>query len=228
MSCLLVFDLDGTLIDSKRDLADSTNEVLVSYGAAPLPADDIAAMVGEGARVLVERALVAAGVDEPVAEALGRFRQVYSRRLTAHTRPYDGIVELIARLAARARLAVLSNKPEAPTTQLLEALSLTPYFRWVIGGDSSFPRKPDPTSLRYLMGVAHVSRAETLFVGDSMIDVATARRAGVEVCVALYGFGHARGDLDLEPTDLRANDTPALGAAIEAWLDRAEASAAPE
>jgi len=223
MSHLLVFDLDGTLIDSRRDLADSTNDVLESYGANPLPTERIISMVGEGARVLVARALEAAGLEAPVPEALDRFRIAYDRRLVLHTRPYDGIPELLDQLAGRALLAVLTNKPEAPTLRLLEAFSLRPRFRWVIGGDSTFPRKPEPAGLDHLITRAGVSRAGVLLVGDSMIDVHTARRAGVRLCAALYGFGRARGDLVLDPADLRAGNPWELATVLEAWLASAGA-----
>lgn len=218
---LVVFDLDGTLIDSKQDLADSTNAVIASYGAAPLPVEQVAALVGEGARVLVTRALQAAGLDAEASasEALNRFRQAYAERMTRATRPYEGIVGVVQQTATRAHLAVLSNKPDAPTHQLLDAFALARYFRWVIGGDSTFPRKPDPAGLRYIMGEAEATPEETLFVGDSMIDIQTGRNAGVRVCVALYGFGKARGDLALEPNDLSAADSVVLGDVIRVWLD---------
>ena len=218
MSHLLVFDLDGTLIDSRRDLADSTNDVLESYGADALPVERITSMVGEGARVLVARALEAAGLDAPVPEALDRFRLAYDRRLVQHTRPYEGIPELLDHLAGRALLAVLTNKPEAPTERLLEAFSLRSRFRWVIGGDSTFLRKPDPAGLDHLIARAGVPRARVLFVGDSMIDVDTARRAGVRLCAVLYGFGRARGDLVLDPADLRADSPRELATVLETWL----------
>lgn len=218
MSHLLVFDLDGTLIDSRRDLADSTNDVLESYGADALPVERITSMIGEGARVLVARALEAAGLDAPVPEALDRFRLAYDRRLVQHTRPYEGIPELLDHLAGRALLAVLTNKPEAPTERLLEAFSLRSRFRWVIGGDSTFLRKPDPAGLDHLIARAGVPRARVLFVGDSMIDVDTARRAGVRLCAVLYGFGRARGDLVLDPADLRADSPRELATVLETWL----------
>jgi phosphoglycolate phosphatase len=216
---LIVFDLDGTLIDSRRDLADSTNEMLETYGAPGLAEDEVAAMVGDGARVLVERALGAAGVAAPVPEALSRFREIYSRRLVAFTRPYDGIVETLQDAATRAHLAVLTNKPETPTLQLLDAFDLARYFRWVIGGDSTFPRKPDPAGLRYLIDEARAAPGSALFVGDSMIDVRTARNAGVAICVALYGFGKARGDLELQDADLRASTPSALTGVLLDWLE---------
>src|ERR1043165_4483525 len=139
---LVVFDLDGTLVDSRRDLAESTNEMLESYGAPALPVDDVARMVGEGAKVLVERALAASGLDPHEPDALTRFREIYDRRLLIHTRPYDGIETAVRKISQTATLAVLTNKPEAPSRRLLDAFKLASYFPSVIGGDSGPPRKP--------------------------------------------------------------------------------------
>jgi phosphoglycolate phosphatase len=197
---LIVFDLDGTLVDSRLDLAESTNEMLGTYGAPALPVDRVAMMVGEGARKLVERALGAAGLDAAEPEALARFLEIYGRRLLVHTRPYEGIAEALERLNA-ASLAVLTNKPGELTRRLLEAFDLARHFSQVIGGDSPWGRKPDPTGLRALMQGAGVPAADTWLVGDSMIDVETARRAGTRMCVVLYGFGHLRGELVLDGTE---------------------------
>ncbi len=201
---LIVFDLDGTLIDSQRDLAESTNEMLESYGGRALPLDAVAGMVGEGAKLLVTRALSAVGLDPNVDEALARFRAIYDRRLTVHTRPYPGVREMIRDLAGHARLSVLTNKPEASARRLLAAFDLTPHIAAVVGGDSGFARKPDPAGLQHLIESGGGDTAATLFVGDSMIDVETARRAGVRLCVALYGFGNLRGDLTLNGEELLA------------------------
>lgn len=198
---LVVFDLDGTLIDSSRDLAESTNELLETYGAPELPFEVVIGFVGEGAKVLVQRALARAQVDAPESEALDRFRTIYDRRLLNHTRPYDGIAQVVQWAAGVAPLAVLTNKPGAPTGRLLEALGLAPHFRWVVGGDAAFPRKPDPAALRYLMEQAGVTPEQTIVVGDSMVDIRTARNAGVRVVVALYGFGHFRGEGGLDTAD---------------------------
>ncbi len=199
---LIVFDLDGTLVDSRRDLADSTNDVLESYGAAPLSMDAVTAMVGEGAKVLVERALRSAGLDPAEPDALRRFRDFYDRRLLNHTRPYDGIPEVVASLGRDGHtLAVLTNKPQAPSERLLAALDLAPHFRHVVGGDTALPRKPDPAGLLDLMRREGAAPDATWLVGDSMIDVETARRAGVHLCVALYGFGQARGELRLDESE---------------------------
>jgi phosphoglycolate phosphatase len=201
---LIVLDLDGTLIDSQRDLADSTNEMLESYGGTALPLDSVAAMVGEGARTLVARALTKAALEPDVDEALARFRAIYDRRLLQCTRPYSGVPEMMRDLAGHARLSVLTNKPEAPARRLLDAFGLSPLIADVVGGDSGFARKPDPAGLRHLIDVARSDPGSTLFVGDSMIDVETGRRAGVRVCVAMYGFGNLRGDLTLAGDELLA------------------------
>ncbi len=219
MSLLVVFDLDGTLIDSERDLADSANELLVGYGAEPLAVEAVAAMVGSGARKLVERALEARGLQVPVDEALERFLETYDSRLVVHTRPYPGVVAAVGDLSPRARLAVLTNKPEKPTRRLLDAFELSAHFTWVIGGDGRFPRKPDPSGLEFLMREAAVSPAATLMIGDSVIDVDTARRAGAGVCLARYGFGSRRGGIEIAAGDLIVEDPRDLAGVVAGFLE---------
>jgi len=200
----MVFDLDGTLIDSRRDLAESTNEMLATYGAPALSIDRVGMMIGEGAKKLVQRALAASGLDPAEPEALARFREIYDRRLLLHTRPYPGVPEMIAQARTLGPLAVLTNKPEEPTRTLLNAFDLSSSFRRVIGGDSSFPRKPDPTGLRALMAEFESTPETTWLVGDSMVDVETARRASTRLCVVLYGFGQLRGELVLDGRESQA------------------------
>jgi phosphoglycolate phosphatase len=219
---LIVFDLDGTLVDSSLDLANSTNEMLESYGVSALPVDVVTGMVGEGAKVLVERALAASGLDPARSDALERFRTIYDRRLLEQTRPYDGIASVVCAARQRARLGVLTNKPESPTRRLLDAFGWTSAFTWVIGGDSGFPRKPDPAGMRHLRAEASAAAAETLLVGDSMIDVETARRAGVTICVARYGFGHLRGELVLRGDEIIARQPADVGTAIEQFFKSRE------
>lgn len=189
MRRLIVFDLDGTLIDSRRDLADATNALVVELGAAPLPVDVVAGMVGEGAALLVRRALAAAGLNPETPGALERFLRHYDRRLLAHTRPYDGILAALGALKTVGTLAVLTNKPGAATAKILDALGLAPYFDHVIGGDTPHGRKPDPAGLLHLVRDAGASPASTVLVGDSPIDRETARRAATRVCLVRYGFG---------------------------------------
>ena len=187
---LFVFDLDGTLVDSLRDLADSANELLVSCGGAPLSLNAVGRMVGEGAATLVARVFAAGGVSEPV-DALDRFLAIYDTKLLDYTRPYDGMADAISGLAARASMAVLTNKPLDATRRILDGLELSGFFEAgvVLGGDGPLPRKPDPAGLLQLCDRFKVAPAETMMVGDSLVDWQTARNAGSQICLARYGFG---------------------------------------
>jgi phosphoglycolate phosphatase len=222
---LIVFDLDGTLIDSRGDLADAANALIVERGARPLPEDAIGRMVGEGAAVLVRRALTAARL--PIDErSVGRFLELYDDRLLRRTRPYAGIPEVLERLAARSVLTVLTNKPLAPTRTLLDALGLSPFIASAIGGDGPMPRKPDPAGLFHLIEEHGCTPLRTVLVGDSRIDFETARAAGTAVCLARYGFGYE----GFPVTELRGDeglvDAPAqIPAVIDEILDRREARA---
>lgn len=186
---LIAFDLDGTLVDSRRDLADSANELIEELGGQPLTVDAIGRMVGEGARVLVHRALTAAGLGDPPG-GLARFMEIYDRRLLNHTVAYDGMLDVVRYARTHARLAVLTNKPLAPSEQILTALGMRELFDEVIGGDGDHPRKPDPGGLRALMRRAGTSAASTLMVGDSWVDHETAHRAAARCCLTTYGFGY--------------------------------------
>jgi phosphoglycolate phosphatase len=185
---LIAFDLDGTLIDSRRDLADAANQLITERGGAPLSEEAIGRMVGEGARVLVERALRAAGIENQDG-ALPRFLAIYDEHLLNHTRPYHGIADAVAAARSHARVAVLTNKPSRATERILDGLGLRALFDDVIASDESWPRKPDPASLQELMRRAGATPAAALLVGDSAIDHETARRAGARCCLARYGFG---------------------------------------
>jgi phosphoglycolate phosphatase len=211
---LIAFDLDGTLIDSRRDLADSANQLIEEFGGQPLTEDQIGGMVGEGAGLLVRRAMRAAGRGER-AHALERFLEIYDQRLLNHTRLYDGLDDVIRRARAQARLTVLTNKPIAPTERILAALGVRDAFQDVVGGDGPHPRKPDPAALHAMMTSAGADVRDTLLVGDSAIDLETARRAGVRCCLVSYGFGF-RAELRSEIGDLRiADDSGELARVIE-------------
>lgn len=206
---LFVFDLDGTLIDSRRDLANATNALLVECGALPLAEDRVGRMVGDGAATLVARAFDACGIDRP-PDALPRFLAIYERHLLDHTRPYAGVPEVLDALRARASLALLTNKPLASTRRILDGLDLARHFAsdLVIGGDGPFPRKPDPAGLRHLIEAVRVDASATVLVGDSLVDWRTARAASTGICVARYGFGFdGFPRSELRPTD-RTIDTP--------------------
>jgi phosphoglycolate phosphatase len=187
---IVVFDLDGTLIDSAYDVATSANELVTTLGGAPLDLDTVINMIGEGAAVLVKRALTAAGLDPDTPDALARFLEIYSRHLLDRTQPYPGVQETLAIAAHRARLAILTNKPLAHTERILEGLRLRDFFSVVVGGDNPRGRKPDPAAL--LAIVAAAADQGALFVGDSPIDDQTARAAHVSFAWARYGFGSTR------------------------------------
>lgn len=217
---LVVFDLDGTLVDSRQDLADSTNAMLESLGAPALHLDRVVMMVGEGARVLVQRALEAAGLPsegDRLDDALNRFHACYRSRLLATTKPYPGISEMLDEMAPLATLAMLTNKPLLPSQKLVEAFGWSAHFISVIGGDGDVPRKPDPSGLQRLMTLAGAGQESTMLVGDSMVDIETARNAGVAMCVVQYGFGHARGDLQLRGDEWLAETGSDVGRVIREW-----------
>ena len=186
---LAVFDLDGTLVDSCRDLADAANALVRELGGQPVADGAVASMVGEGAAVLVRRVLSAAGLDPAMPDALPRFLELYDERLVEHTTPYDGTATMLETLAARMPLAVLTNKPQRATDRLLEALNLARHFQLVIGGDTAHGRKPNPAGLLRICADLHVAARDTVLVGDSPIDLQTARNAGTQVLLVSYGFG---------------------------------------
>jgi phosphoglycolate phosphatase len=220
LSRLIAFDLDGTLIDSRRDLADSANELIVELGGTPLSEDAIGGMVGEGAALLVKRALDAAGLDHPPG-ALSRFLEIYDTRLVNHTRVYDGIKEALHSVRRHARLGVLTNKPTAPTTRILEAFAIRDLFQSVIGGDGPYPRKPDPQGLLAMMAVTGATPGHTLMVGDSAIDYQTARRASVRCCLVSYGFGFRAFPRDqISDGDGVVDDPEGLARWLERWVGK--------
>lgn len=211
---LIAFDLDGTLIESRRDLADSANELIVELGGAPLTVEQVAGMVGEGARVLVSRALTAAGV--PVASnALERFLEIYDARVLNHTFLYDGIAEAVQHARRYGPVAVLTNKPLRHSEKILAGLQVRALFDAVIGGDGPYPRKPDPASLRALMAGLGAAPDDTLLVGDTAIDLQAARNAGIHCCIVSYGFGFRRDRV--EDADWIVDDAAGLRRVIDAW-----------
>ena len=194
-SRLIAFDLDGTLVDSRRDLADSANDLIAEQGGDPIPEEAIGRMVGEGAALLVRRALAAAGVAEPPG-AVVRFLEIYDTRLLNHTRAYEGIPEAVRRAREYGRVVVLTNKPKHASERILHGLDLRELFDDVVGGDGPHPKKPDPAALLALAADAHATPAGTLLVGDSAIDHETALRAGTCCCLVSYGFGFANFQRD--------------------------------
>jgi phosphoglycolate phosphatase len=218
LQSLIAFDLDGTLIDSHRDLAQSANQLIEELGGAPLPEDAIGGMVGEGAALLVRRALDAAGLDHPQS-ALRRFLEIYDTRLVNHTRLYDGVLDALHLARHHAHLGVLTNKPVSPTRKLLEAFAVADLFESVIGGDGPYPRKPNPEGLLAMMASTGATRERTLMVGDSGIDYETAQRASVRCCLVSYGFGFRTFSRDrVRDGNSVVDDAAGLGAVIQQFL----------
>lgn len=199
----VVFDLDGTLIDSAPDLHAALNTVLTGRGKRPLSLAEVESIVGDGAAMLVRKALalvdaapLAAVTDDAVAALTPPFLAAYGACAVDLTRAYPGVAETLARLAAAGRvLAVCTNKPEALTRHILAHLDLGRYFAAVIGGDSlNGIRKPDPRHLLAAVSAIGGTPAETAMVGDSINDVAAARAAGVPVIVRAGGYSRVAAE----------------------------------
>jgi phosphoglycolate phosphatase len=185
---LLVFDLDGTLVDSKQDLALSVNAMRTEMGLAPLPHDLIASYVGHGVTLLVRRSLGTQATGENVEKGLAFFLAYYRDHMLDHTSLYPGVAEALEKLADR-KMAVLTNKPVHFSREMLTRLGFASYFAYIYGGNSFPQKKPDPIGLHKLMEDLQISARETLMVGDSDTDVLTGRNAGVWTCGVTYGFG---------------------------------------
>jgi phosphoglycolate phosphatase len=194
---LIVFDLDGTLIDSRKDLANSINAMLTEFGREPLPEEIIAEYIGDGAGMLVRRALGDPADETLVASALESFLRFYREHKLDYTYVYDGVFKALDALklmpdGASRQMAVLTNKPVRPAVAICEALGLSPYFFRIYGGDSFATKKPDPDGLTTLVREAGVSSAETVMVGDSDVDILTARRAKTWAIGCGYGLSSHR------------------------------------
>jgi phosphoglycolate phosphatase len=206
---LLIFDLDGTLVDSRLDLVHSVNAMLRHVGRPELASDVIATYVGDGAPVLVRRAL-GEPADEPfLNSALEYFLGYYRMHKLDHTTVYEGIPEVLAGLANGSadaladkpalsevegnvrpprQMAVLSNKPVRPSRDIVQALGLGDYFVRIYGGNSFVTKKPDPLGAETILHETGVGASEALMIGDSSIDVLTGRNAGLWTCGVTYGF----------------------------------------
>jgi phosphoglycolate phosphatase len=207
---LVIFDLDGTLIDSRLDLVHSVNAALRHIGRPELPDDVIASYVGDGAPVLIQRALGGEQVDEAlVRKGLEFFLKYYREHKLDHTTVYPGVAAALAAIQNLAghcsngsprKLAVLSNKPVIPSKAIIEALGLGQFFSQVYGGNSFATKKPDPEGARRLLEEYGVQPRQAAIIGDSHVDVNTGRNAGMATVGVTYGF--APHTLQDEPPDV--------------------------
>ena len=213
---LLVFDLDGTLIDSRLDLVHSVNATLRHIGRPELDGDIIASYVGDGAPVLVRRVLGDADManEALLREALEYFLGYYRIHKLDHTVVYEGIPEMLARLAEpsnglQREMAVLSNKPVNPSRDIVQALGMADFFVRIYGGNSFPTKKPDPLGVQTILQETGIAAEQALMIGDSSVDVLTGRNAGLWTCGVNYGF--APHSLEEVPPDVLVETPRELG-----------------
>lgn len=186
---LLIFDLDGTLIDSRLDLANAVNATRVHMGKEALSNERVYSYVGNGAPVLIRRAMGEQATEAELQEALEFFLEYYSDHDLDFTTLYPGVKESLDRLlAAGKRMAVLTNKPVRMTRHIVQGLGVAGHFFQVYGGNSFEFKKPNPIGIEALMRETGIDRARTLMIGDSSVDVQTARNAQIHCCGVTYGF----------------------------------------
>ena len=184
---LVVFDLDGTLADTKKDLALSVNAMRQHMGLGPLPLETIASYVGHGVTVLMKRSLGDEARDGDLERATKFYLHYYSRHLLDNTVAFPGVPEALADLAPR-KLAIVTNKPTGFSHDVINGLGLASCFYEIYGGDSFPQKKPDPIGIRTLMSRLSIPAEKTLMVGDSDTDIFTGHNAGVWTCGVTYGF----------------------------------------
>jgi phosphoglycolate phosphatase len=186
----LIFDLDGTLIDSKLDLVQAVNATRRRMSVPPLDEDLISSYVGDGVQKLIERALGEGAEASRISEAMAYFLEYYRAHMLDHTVVYPGVREALDALSDRP-MAVLTNKPVKFSVEILRGLDLRRYFRHVYGGNSFERKKPDPVGVNALLSEFQIGPRQAMVVGDSAIDVQTARNAGTWAAGVTYGLGKA-------------------------------------
>lgn len=214
---LIVFDLDGTLIDSSMDLALSVNATRAHAGLPALAMETVASYIGNGAEMLIRRSLGPDATEDAVWEGLSFFLRYYRDNMLVHTKLYPGVHEALDgwRRDGTA-MAVLTNKPERFSRDLVAGLGLRDYFSRIYGGNSFETKKPDPYGLRLIMRETGFRPDQTLMVGDSSVDVLTARNAGV-ACAGVT-FGLRPEDFELHPPDVLVDDLRDLEPRLNAML----------
>ena len=196
---LLIFDLDGTLIDSRLDLVHSVNATLHHLGRGALPHQQIESYVGNGVAALMRRSLGADAAEDELQRAQAFFLAYYGEHMLDHTVTYPGVREALETLRDRP-MAVLTNKPVRFSEEILAGLGIAPYFRLVYGGNSFEQKKPDPVGVNTLLRDLGGAPSEAMMIGDSAVDVRTARNAGIWACGVSYGLGLA--GMQADPPDL--------------------------
>jgi phosphoglycolate phosphatase len=209
---LLIFDLDGTLVDSRQDLGNSVNAMLRHFGRHEVPLEVISSYIGDGAPMLVRRALGDPKDEHFVHIALQFFLDYYRKHKLDHTYVYDGVIDALKALsdALPRKMAVLSNKPVGPSRAIVDALGMNEFFFQIYGGNSFETKKPDPFGVRMLLREANCEASEAVIIGDSDVDVVTAQNAGIYSVGCSYGL--APHTLESAPPDVLV-DNP------REWID---------
>jgi len=212
---LVVFDLDGTLADTKRDLAMSVNAMRNYLGFSPLPLEAVTSYVGHGVTVLIKRALGDQAPDSEVEKGLAFFLDYYAHHLLDNTIAYPGVRQALEGIGDR-KMAILTNKPTRFSREIIAGLGLTPYFFDICGGDSFPLKKPHPMGIETLMSSVSIPAEKTLIVGDSDTDILTGRNAGVWTCGVTYGYGPQA--LEQAGPDLLLDDLRELPPLLDGWV----------
>lgn len=216
----IVFDLDGTLIDSAPDLHAAANRMLAEEGAAALSLDEVIGFIGNGIPTLVERVMRARGLDqERHSDLLARYRAFYDADAATLTRPYPGVVAALSTLArAGHQMGICTNKPEAPARSIIAGLDLAAFFPVIVGGDSCATKKPDPAPLvQTFARLGPESPGGAVYVGDSEVDAETARAAGVPFL--LFTEGYRKSRVEALPHHAAFSDFAALPAMVAALCE---------
>jgi phosphoglycolate phosphatase len=212
---LLIFDFDGTLVDTRLDITNAVNDMLARFGMPPKPVDEITSYVGDGIGKIVERSLGKAGgaaddgggkiegresgaAGPALEEAVKAFREAYARRLLENTAPYPGVLETLAELDGRVK-AILTNKAYEFTKAISDGLGFTPHFAVILGGDSVKERKPSTEGVELILDATGIARERAVMIGDGPNDVLTAKNAGIASIYVTYGFNPPSAVVSLDP-----------------------------
>ena len=183
---LIFYDLDGTIIDTRKDIAQAANYMREQMGMVPLEEKIVERYVGHGLQYLIEGCLETKD-QKVIDKGAKHYRRHYEEHMLDHSRVYPGVVEVLEYFKDRHQ-AVITNKPNPFSDDMLKALKIRPYFKNVIAGNSEFPKKPNPAAILALMKETQSAADETLFIGDSLIDIETCRNAGIKIAVLTHGF----------------------------------------
>ena len=185
---LIIFDLDGTIVNSIFDISDGVNYVLTKMNRDNVSVSEVQGMIGSGVKKLIELALNDISDEYILAESLDLFQEYYSQNLITKTRPYDGVIKTLEQLS-NFRKAIYSNKPQDLTDKVIEGLGLNSYFDMVQGADiSKYKTKPSPEGIHYILRELNIKPENAIIVGDSTHDILAGKRAGVRTCAVTYGY----------------------------------------